>query len=129
MTPTCVLDASALLALLQGEDGASEVRMALRSRAAMSAVNLAEVVGRLIELGTPVDEIHRGLGGLNLIVVPYDSGDAWATGLLRRRTRHEKLSLGDRACLALAFSRGLPALTTDRAWGRLGLGKTVRVVG
>lgn len=123
-----VLDASAILAVLLAQPAGSEI-LELIPESLVSAVNVAEVVGRLSEAGTSVDRVHGLLGGLNLVVVPFDSGDAWATGLLRRRTRHERLSLGDRACLALAISRGLPALTTDGAWARLGLGKTVRVVG
>lgn len=123
-----VLDASIILAVVLGEHRSSRFAPSV-SRGLVSAVNLSEVVARLSELGIPEPEIRGYLNGLELISVPFDSGDAWATGLLRRRTRHEKLSLGDRACLALAISRGLPALTTDAAWGRLGLGKTVRVVG
>jgi len=123
-----VLDASAILAVILREPGADKFSR-LVTGGLVSAVNVSEVVARLSDWGASEPEIRGFLNGLELIPVPFDSGDAWATGLLRRRTRHEKLSLGDRACLALAISRGLPALTTDTAWGRLGLGKTVRVVG
>jgi PIN domain nuclease of toxin-antitoxin system len=123
-----VLDASAILAVILREPGADKFSR-LVTGGLVSAVNVSEVVARLSDWGASEPEIRGFLNGLELISVPFDSGDAWATGLLRRRTRHEKLSLGDRACLALAISRGLPALTTDTAWGRLGLGKTVRVVG
>jgi ribonuclease VapC len=123
-----VLDASVILAVVLGEPGSSRFAADL-ARGLVSSVNLSEVVARLDERGATEPEIRGFLNGIELIVVPFDPADAWATGLLRRRTRHEKLSLGDRACLSLALSRGVPALTTDRAWGRLGLGKAVRVVG
>ena len=123
-----VLDASVILAVILDEPGSSRFSKDV-ARGLVGSVNLAEVVAKLDERGATEPQMRGLLNGLELISVPFDSGDAWATGLLRRRTRHEKLSLGDRACLALAISRGLPALTTDRAWGRLGLGRTVRVVG
>lgn len=123
-----VLDASVILAVILAEPGASRYSRHV-TRGLVGSVNLSEVVAKLEERGATEPEMRGLLYGLELIPVPFDSGDAWATGLLRRRTRHEKLSLGDRACLALAISRGLPAMTTDREWGRLGLGKTVRVVG
>ncbi len=47
-----ILDASALLALLNDESGADEVRIAI-GQAKMSAVNVAEVVGKLADYGMP----------------------------------------------------------------------------
>ena len=125
---SAVLDASALLVLLKGEPGTDEVAEALPG-AVLSAVNLAEVVGKLVDSGMP-DEALRGLlEGLSLGVAPFDQGDAYAAGLLRAPTRRAGLSLGDRACLALAKRLDLPALTTDRAWKRVRSGATVRIVG
>ena len=123
-----VLDASAVLVLLLGEPGAEEVAGSLPG-ALLSAVNLAEVVGKLAEAGMPESAVRRALGGLGLTMVPFDPDDAWRAGLLRPETRSAGLSLGDRACIALAQSRGAVAVTADRAWTRLGLGATVRVVG
>jgi PIN domain nuclease of toxin-antitoxin system len=51
-----------------------------------------------------------------------------AAGLMRRETRAVGLSLGDRACLALALRRGAVALTADRAWERAGSGAGVEVI-
>jgi ribonuclease VapC len=125
---SAVLDASALLVLLNGEPGTEEVAEALPG-AAISAVNLAEVIGKLMDSGMP-EEVLRGLlEGLSLRVVPFDHDDGFAAGLLRAPTRRAGLSLGDRACLALATRLDLPALTTDRAWKRVRSGATVRVVG
>jgi PIN domain nuclease of toxin-antitoxin system len=123
-----VLDASALLVLLNREPGTEQVAEALPG-AAISAINLAEVIGKLTEAGMPEENLREALEGLNLEVVPFDEADAYAVGSLRAPTRRAGLSLGDRACLALAASRDLPALTTDRAWKRVRSGATVRVVG
>ena len=114
-----VLDASALLCLINGEPGAERVAGVL-SAAAISAVNLAEVASKLNELGADADTARALLAPLHLAVVPFDEGAALATGALRAATRGRGLSLGDRACLALATRRAAVALTTDKAWADLG---------
>lgn len=119
MTDT-VLDASALLALLFDEPGADAVRGTLDGPSAMSAVNWAEVLTRLhargVDPGVVVDRM-QGAGLLDAIeVVPFDRDQAVATARLWPDTRHLGLSLGDRACLALAMREGAVALTADRAW-------------
>ena len=50
-----------------------------------------------------------------------DAAQAWRAGLLRRKTQAHGLSLGDRACLALAEVLEVPAMTMDRAWAALDL--------
>ena len=119
-----VLDASALLALFHGEPGAGRVIEALPS-AVIGAVNLAEVAAKLQERGMPDDRVRANIEALELTVVPFGGQLAIQTGLLRATTRHAGLSLGDRACLALARSRGATALTTDRAWQALDIGVSV----
>jgi ribonuclease VapC len=114
-----VLDASALLALLQNEPGA-EVVADLLPAGAMSAVNLAEVVAKLIDHGVPLEDAREALDGLPIDVHAFDRDDAFAAGELRRVTRGVALSLGDRACLALAARLGVAAVTADRAWVSLG---------
>jgi ribonuclease VapC len=113
-----VLDASAVLALLQNEAGAERVADLL-SGAAMSAVNLSEVVAKLTDHGMPADDVREALDGLPLDVHAFDREAAFAAGELRRITRGAGLSLGDRACLALAARLGAAALTADRAWAAL----------
>jgi PIN domain nuclease of toxin-antitoxin system len=124
--PDAVLDASALLALLQDEPGSERV-LATLPGALISAVNLSEVVAKLAEVGMPAATIQRSLR-LSIEVVPFDDELAVRTGLLRPVTRSAGLSLGDRACLALAASRSLPALTTDRAWNSVATGVDVVVI-
>ena len=116
---TYVLDASALLCLINAEPGAERVASVL-SQAVISAVNLAEVATKLNELGADEDEARALLAPLHLAIVPFDEFTAYATGALRAATRGQGLSLGDRACLALGASRRASVLTTDKAWANLG---------
>lgn len=125
-----VLDASALLAFLQGEPGAERVAEALARPAAISAINYAEALGKLADdVETAGELAHRleaeGFVGGVLRVEPVLAEDAPAIASLRRSTRHRGLSLGDRACLALALRLRLPVMTADRTW--LGLGLDVEV--
>jgi PIN domain nuclease of toxin-antitoxin system len=113
-----VLDASALLAIMLGESGADAVHAVL-DRAKIGAVNLSEVVAKLQERGVPDDAIDQSLADLDLTVVPFDQDQAMLAGKLRLVTRHAGLSLGDRACLAVATSLGAVAITTDQAWTKL----------
>ncbi|TNC63584.1 type II toxin-antitoxin system VapC family toxin [Rubellimicrobium roseum] len=127
MSKAVVLDSSSLLCLLNGEAGAKRVAEALPS-AVIGAVNLAEVVTKLRERGLSVEEVGEVLDGLNLDVRPFTAGQAYTTGHLRQATRPLGLSLGDRACLALALDLGAPALTADQAWGRVDAGVAVEVI-
>jgi PIN domain nuclease of toxin-antitoxin system len=113
---SAVLDASAVLALLHREPGGEQVGAAVALGATISTVNLAEVIGRLADAGVPEETITAALEPLGLEVVAFDEPLALQTGLLRPVTRAAGLSLGDRACLSLARSLGLPALTGDRRW-------------
>ena len=121
-----VLDASALLCVMLGEPGADAVA-ALMSDAIIGAVNLSEVVAKLQERGVPNAVIDESLDELGLVIVPFDADHAVRAGKLRAITRRFGLSLGDRACLALAMATGGTAVTTDRAWAGLGLDVRVQV--
>lgn len=101
------------------------VEQALAEEASISAVNLAEVVGKLSDAEVPEAAIRQALGALPVKVVEFDEDLAYRAGFLRRTTRGAGLSLGDRACLALAQRMSAPALTADRRW--TGLGVDVRV--
>jgi PIN domain nuclease of toxin-antitoxin system len=128
-----VLDASALLAHLNDEEGADAVEAALVRGSAISAVNLAEVLSKLAELGeepaNAFDSLRRqGLFGTKLSVLPVTEADAVKIAAMHGKTRVHGLSLGDRACLALALRLGLPAFTADRAWARLKVGVKVETI-
>jgi PIN domain nuclease of toxin-antitoxin system len=113
-----VVDSSAVLALLQGESGAHLVAATLPG-ALISAVNLSEVIAKLLERGVPQDVARASIEGIGLEVGDFDAAQAYACAELRLSTRQAGLSLGDRACLALAAARGLSALTADTAWSRV----------
>jgi ribonuclease VapC len=121
-----VLDASALLALLRQEPGAEKVREVL-SDAAMSAVNLAEVASYLARNGATLAEVAEALFPLPIERIPFGDEDAYDTAMLVTATRAAGLSLGDRACLALAKRLSLPALTADRSWSSVASAVGVRV--
>lgn len=110
-----VLDSSALLALLFQEPGADKVAEVL-GHALMSTVNITEVLTELHDRKASPSDIAGVRGLVDRIEVAYDLKQAALAAELRAATRVRGLSLGDRACLGLAKSVGLPAMTGDRAW-------------
>ncbi len=115
-----VLDASALLAYLNGEPGAERVRQCIeQGKAIMCSVNLAEVLSKCADQGMSSANQAALCAALPLEISAFDSRLALASAALRSITRSQGLSLGDRCCLALAQSRSATALTADRAWSRL----------
>jgi PIN domain nuclease of toxin-antitoxin system len=122
-----VLDSSAILAHLNGEPG-SERAVPFFGEALISAVNLAEVVTKLAEHGASLNLIRAGLSRYGLQIAAFDEELAERTGALRAKTKAFGLSLGDRACLALAERLALPVLTADRAWQDLNLSIDVQLL-
>lgn len=113
-----ILDASALLALLQNEPGSDVVVEALE-QGSMSACNLSEVAAKLIQSNVPDQEARSILASLDLDIVPVDEDVALLAGSLIKQTRAFGLSLGDRVCLATAILRGEPTLTADKVWAKI----------
>ena len=122
-----VLDASALLAVLQLEAGGDIVADKL-DHAHMSASNLTEVVTKLIDHGHTLASTRRMLAQLVIKIEDIDEAMAYAAAAMRPATKRAGLSLGDRLCLALGAKLGAPVLTTDKKWGQLDLGIDVTVV-
>lgn len=122
-----MLDASAVLAMLRGEPGGEKV-FELLPRAIISAVNYAETVSKLIDLGASRQEAAEVVEEFALQVATLDAEAALDAGLLRESTRAKGLSLGDRACLALARARGLPAVTADRSWAAVDVGVEIVLI-
>ena len=114
--PRYILDASAVLAYLAQEPGYEQVREALEARAAISAVNLAEVYSKLVARGFHLEPVASRLPALGLLSEPFGEIDARLVAELYPQTQPLGLSLGDRACLSLARRLSLPVLTTDRMW-------------
>lgn len=125
--PATVLDASALLAMLHAEPGGDIVKDLLQT-AAISTVNWSEVVQKALYRNVKVQGLRQDLEALGLRILPFTADQAERTASLRAETLHLGLSLGDRACLALAAELGLPAVTTDRVWRDLSIGIEIRAV-
>ncbi len=121
------LDASAALAVLNDEKGASDVWSYLPG-ALISSVNAAEVAVKLVDGGTEVAKTNEFIQRLGLRVISFDERDVMATARLRQGSRAAGLSLGDRACLALAERHGVPAVTADREWRKVELDVEIRFV-
>lgn len=111
-----VLDASALLAYVLDEAGAEVVQDALEEESSIGTVNLAEVLTKLSDVGQDPSSAMDRLGVLPIDVVVFDEDLAVETARLRPLTSAAGLSLGDRACLALARRLGRRVLTADAAW-------------
>lgn len=125
--PKVVLDASALLAFVNNEPGADKVAAVL-GEAMISAVNFAEAATKLTLRGGSADRVLGELRQAELEVVEFDRALALSTGALAAATRHGGLSLGDRACLALARRENAAALTADHAWRKLSLGIEIQFI-
>jgi ribonuclease VapC len=91
-------------------------------------VNLAEVVTRLSAVGMPDNEIRGTLSLLGLETMVFDEEQAFLAGLLVFHTQPFGLSLGDRACLALAQVTAATAVTADRAWEGLDIGVGINLI-
>ena len=124
---TCVLDASAILAMIKAEPGWDKVAAALPG-AAISTVNVAEVFAKLADWKVPNEEHAKYRAVLEAAFVAFDGDQALCSAALRQLTRSGGLSLGDRACLALAQSLGVPAITADKAWTGVNCGIKIEVI-
>ncbi|MER5390298.1 type II toxin-antitoxin system VapC family toxin [Saccharopolyspora sp. NPDC002686] len=112
---TTVLDTSAILAWLRGETGADRVD-AVIDNATMSTVNWSELAQKLAQHGADAARTCDRLRTFGIAVEPFTADDAVRAGELWMRTRSAGLSLGDRACLALAIRLDAPVVTADKAW-------------
>jgi ribonuclease VapC len=112
-----VMDASALLALMQGEPGCAVVDDLIEAQECVaSSVNIAEVGTKLIDKGLAPAQLTRTLKELDVQAIDFDLEQATLCASLRVSTKHAGLSLGDRACLALAQLVKGTAVTADSAW-------------
>lgn len=122
-----VLDASAVLALLDTEPGADKVAAILMD-SAISTVNLAEIHTKLMERGQSGRQALAQILSVVEEVAPFTEAHAAITGSLRISTLHLGLSLGDRACLALGIALGAQVYTADRLWAQLQLPCSIHVI-
>jgi PIN domain nuclease of toxin-antitoxin system len=122
-----VADASAILAALKNEPFSNLDPRRLIG-ATISAVNLCEVLSKLRDDGLDDAQAHAAVSRMDLRVVPFDGPQARTAAQLRSITQHARLSLGDRACLALGERLGCPVVTADRVWASLEVGVEILVI-
>ncbi len=123
-----VLDASAMLAVLNDEPGTEKLTPEMLSHAAGSTVNLAEVHTKLVSRGGDPDEAWQDALSAVHEPVPFTAEQARIAGNLVTQTRLLGLSLGDRACLALGTALHVPVYTADRSWKNLKIGVRIHVI-
>jgi len=123
-----VLDASAVLALLNNEPGSGILTPALLSNAICSTVNLAEVQSKLVSEGGAPDEAWEDALSPIREAAPFTSDHARIAGSLVSQTRALGLSLGDRACLALGLVLKAPVYTADKSWKNLHIGVKIHLI-
>ncbi len=126
-----VLDASAMMAFLYDEPGGGAVEALLLNQDAevsVSSVNLCEVVTLLTADSVSPEEIRENLELFAGSFVDFNVEMAMRAGEMSASTRSAGLSLGDRACLALAAEAGAVAWTTDRAWKKIKSDAEVKLI-
>src|SRR5215208_7531579 len=115
-----VLDASAVLALLNQEPGMDQVE-AILGESTISSVNACEVLTKLIDAGLPMEEARESFDLLGLDVIDFNKELGEKAASLRSVTRKKGLSLGDRCCLALGLHLKIEVVTAEREWAKLKL--------
>jgi PIN domain nuclease of toxin-antitoxin system len=119
-----VLDASAVLAFLQGEPGGDLVEERLVEGSSCGAANWSEVAQKVLAAGRNWELAKALLTSYDLGLDSVTVDDAeWAA---RRWRRGEGLSLADRLCLALADRKDVDVWTADITWGTSGRIRQIR---
>ena len=123
-----VLDASAILAIIFQERGAEKMTAEILDDAVVSTVNLAEVQSKLIKKGYDPEDAWSDANMLETAPEPFTAGQAKIAGSLIAQTEKYGLSLGDRACLALAIELKASVYTTEHLWRDLKVGVPIHVI-
>ena len=123
-----VLDASAVLAVLNQERGAEQLTPELLSGAVISSVNLAEVQSKLVGRGVDPDDAWEATLSIVGDIVPFRHEHARLAGDLVTQTRPLGLGLGDRACLALGLLLKGGVYTADASWNRLKIPARIHII-
>jgi PIN domain nuclease of toxin-antitoxin system len=121
---TTVLDASALLAYLQGEPGADVVEAALIDASVCGAANWSEIAQKVTAAARDWDLVKALLESYDLQVEPVTADDGELAAA--RWRQGDGLSLADRLCLALGERLDADVLTADATWGSTGRIRQIR---
>ncbi|EKE10140.1 MAG: PilT protein [uncultured bacterium] len=123
-----VIDASALLAFLKGEERALNELEEILPKALISSVNFCEVATILGGLGMPKEIIEEVVEETVGKIVSFDDSQALIAADLRHLTKPYGLSLGDRACLALGLTYKLPVYTADKIWKKIDIDIPIELI-
>lgn len=122
-----ILDSSTLIAFILGEPHAVDEDDILAD-AAISSVNLAEVIATLVLKGTPENLAVETAGDFGLKVLPFDAKAAAIAGILIPKARPLNIGLGDCACIATGMARGATIYTADRDWLKLDVDADIKLI-
>ena len=118
MNNRVILDASALLALIQEETGAEIIKPLLKF-SVMSVVNVTETLSVLQKTNISAEEGLTLITDIITTIVPFDLEQAERVAKLHPLVQPQGLSLADRACIALGIKLQIPIYTADRIWSDL----------
>lgn len=127
MSEHVVLDASALLALINQEPGGEKVAVLLPN-AVMSTINISETASILQNIGIGADQARDLISNLIFEKIPFDEAQAYMAANLKQTTQKFGLSLGDRACLSLGVITRYPVVTADKVWKNVAVDIDVIVI-
>jgi PIN domain nuclease of toxin-antitoxin system len=113
-----ILDASALLALIQNEPG-TEIIKPLLKISVMSAVNITETLSVLQRVNITPKEGLTLITNIITTIIPFDLELAELAANIHPLTKSKGLSLADRACIALGIKLQIPIYTTDKIWAEI----------
>ena len=122
-----VVDASAILALINNEKGKELVEETL-SRAIVSAINFSEVITVTNRNGLNEQEVTGLLKNIFPHIIDFNYEQAFIAASLDKDTKRFGLSLGDRSCLALAKYIKCPVITADKDWQKLNIGIDIKLI-
>ena len=124
-----LLDASAFIAIVLGEDGADVVEDAVRGGGAcISGINLLESIAKLQAYDYTPEELRMVTEDMQLRVLPFTEHHAFIAAAFYPYIKSHNLSLGDRACLVVAMAEGYKVLTTDKSWSKLPLDVAIQLI-
>jgi len=119
MNSKIVFDSSALIALFAKEKGFEVIKQHLKN-AIISSVNIAEVYKYCIDVqNLTEDECNDIVNISGVKIIEFDQKQALTTAQIYPKTKKYGLSLGDRACIALAIEKECSVLTCDKIWEKV----------